>query len=557
MKRFQVIASLLLVLCLLLSVTPTARAESDDERFAGKSWDEIMEEFFQLYQVRAGYCGFGYKNLVTGEEHYHNGDMYLVTASMYKVPLNMIYADMVSKGELDWDTPIYGLPYETLMEGSIIDSNNAYAESLWLNIGNGSYRTYREIMAPYVGEDAATVDPKYYENNFHTPRQIIYALSLLYDNPDRFPRILDTMKRAEPENYFRYGEKRFEIAQKYGFLQEEFHTYVNDCGIVYTDEPIALVVFTDNTPMVMDMLTAYCTLMCDYAQYHAAEHRAMDKAMTAAAEGVGLSLTVSPAYEGSAEAAQTAAGADQGSPELFSFIGKAALAVLALLVLAGLMAAARSAGSRVLTVILGLLCALALAAAGLVNTSSAAVFHMEKGGNAPAEGPGPQAAAEAFFDDLESQNYAAALERLQSYSSLGLENDADNAADQAALTALRQSFSHEFTDEASISGRSAAQPVRLSYLDLDKLNEAYIAETRDTLRRMFDESGGRSLLESDGSFKAEAVRQAADTALNSVLSHTADYRSSVDTELSLVKRSGQWFLVGNDALDTALSGGRL
>ena len=35
------------------------------------------------------------------------------------------------------------------------------------------------------------------------------------------------------------------------------------------------------------------------------------------------------------------------------------------------------------------------------------------------------------------------------------------------------------------------------------------------------------------------------------------YRSSVDTELSLVKRSGQWFLVGNDALDTALSGGRL
>ena len=66
MKRFQVIASLLLVLCLLLSVTPTARAESDDERFAGKSWDEIMEEFFQLYQVRAGYCGFGYKNLVTG-----------------------------------------------------------------------------------------------------------------------------------------------------------------------------------------------------------------------------------------------------------------------------------------------------------------------------------------------------------------------------------------------------------------------------------------------------------------------------------------------------------
>ena len=75
------------------------------------------------------------------------------------------------------------------------------------------------------------------------------------------------MQRAEPTEYFKRNERRFNIAHKYGFLQDGYHLYMNDCGIAFTDDPILLVLFTDNVAHAYDVMTEFCTLMCDYAQY--------------------------------------------------------------------------------------------------------------------------------------------------------------------------------------------------------------------------------------------------------------------------------------------------
>ena len=135
MRQIKCLLCLLLALCVLLPALPAARAEApetpaegdagpapeteenilDDERFAGKTWDEVVDEFLRSWGTDPKNVAIGYYNTVTGEEHYVNADQYMVSASMYKVPLNMVFLDRLSRGEMDWDTNISGYPYEIVL----------------------------------------------------------------------------------------------------------------------------------------------------------------------------------------------------------------------------------------------------------------------------------------------------------------------------------------------------------------------------------------------------------------------------------------------------------
>ncbi len=66
-----------------------------------------------LDQITAGYC-----NLVTGEEHYINGDEYKTAASMYKLPLNMYFTDLIQSSQLDWDSYYPNVTYEYVRDSS-------------------------------------------------------------------------------------------------------------------------------------------------------------------------------------------------------------------------------------------------------------------------------------------------------------------------------------------------------------------------------------------------------------------------------------------------------
>ena len=60
--------------------------------------------------------------------------------------------------------------------------------------------------------------------------------------------------------FFNYHEQKYAVAHKYGYLSDPSYgkRYQNDCAIVYTDEPIAIVMFTDNSP---DSDNALCGLL--------------------------------------------------------------------------------------------------------------------------------------------------------------------------------------------------------------------------------------------------------------------------------------------------------
>ena len=261
MKAFKRILAAAAILCLMAALLPGAYA-ARDARFDGKTWEQVTQDFLQQAgATEMGKVGIGYYNTVTGEEQYLNADEYVTVGSVYKIPLNMLYCEMIANGEMTLTSEIYGISYETLLRGTIIDSNNDFAKILWDK--QGGYHIYRQKIAPYMGEDPDTVSWKFYENNFFTPRQMITCLRTLYENQERFPYLLDTLKEAEPNNYFRRDEQRYMIAHKYGFNNEGYHSYVADSGIVYTTDPFLLVVFTDNTPSAYDVIAQYAVLMCD------------------------------------------------------------------------------------------------------------------------------------------------------------------------------------------------------------------------------------------------------------------------------------------------------
>ena len=312
MKVLKTSLILLIVLALLLPLAPRAAAEDaelDDERFAGRTWQEIVDEFLAGHRAAPESVACGWCNTVTGEEQYHNGDQYMVSGSMYKVPMNMIFAEKVHNGEISWDTFVGGYRYEYALHATIVDSNNDVARGMWEYLGG--YQPYRHILAPYMGEDPDTVDEKFYENNFSTPRQMIYALELLQTESERFPRVIDEMLKAEPNKYFKVRDHEYDIAHKYGYYTEGAHLYLNDCAIIYTEEPMAVVIFTDTVVEPYKLLADYCDLMIDYTEYSTAARREAERI---AAEEAAIAALNSPTPAPEETAHPAAPGTDTPAP---------------------------------------------------------------------------------------------------------------------------------------------------------------------------------------------------------------------------------------------------
>lgn len=239
---------------------------AEDARFDGKSWEEITEDFLAERGVNTDRITIGYENLVSGESGYFQGDQYMVACSVYKVPLNMVLSERIYNGEMDFDTQIEGIPYSYIEEHSIVHSSNEMAEAAQRAFKD--YADYRAALCPLLGEDAETMDYNFFHRNVFTARQIIHCLKMLYADPERYPRVLDYMLIANPaDTLIASMREEYDVAHKYGFLEYEDHTYFNDTGIVYTEEPFALAVFTADLGAAARIIADYAALMCDYTNY--------------------------------------------------------------------------------------------------------------------------------------------------------------------------------------------------------------------------------------------------------------------------------------------------
>lgn len=565
MKRISHWAAALLSLCLLLSLLPAASADDEmDALYRDKTWDEVIDAFLKSYGTDSSAITLGYYNTVTGEEHYLNPDQYMVSASMYKVPLNMLFTERVHNGEMDWDTVICGYQYEKALEESIVHSNNDLSVNMlkW-TLGNGNWQEGRRALAPYMGLDPENVDYKFLENNYSTARQVISCLRLLYEENERFPRVIETMQRAEPHNYFKLREQRFNIGHKYGFLLTDWHLYMNDCGIAYTDDPILLVMFTDNVNKAYDVMTDYCTLMCDYAQYHTAERKAREaeeearrKAeeeeaarILASAEPVPTGESPEPTVSGEepmiGDIRRVESSPAPASPSVnrLPLLYGAVLAAGFLVASAALLIlAARCRRSALAPIVLALL---------LTLGGEAALFLPRM--SRPKGDPG-EAVVQAL-DAMEDGRWETAYSCLEGNSRLGLETPPDSQLGRALYDALRDHFRYRLYGECQRSGELAHQLVEFTYLDLERLRPALENETMSVLTdyarsRPLDEIYGE-----EGGYRQEVRQEATLEALARLLEHPEDYVTTTGIQLELRYRDEAWKLTaGNNLLKVLLGG---
>lgn len=540
MKLLKRILAAAALLCLLLYLSPAAFADNED-LYKNKTWDQVIEEFFQRYDVDEDGISLGYYNMVTGEEHYFNGDQYMVAGSMFKVPLNMCFTEKIHNDEMDWDTKIGSISYKTLLHDTIVHSSNDYAKILWQELGNGKYRTYREIIAPYMGEDPATVDEKYYENNFFTARQMIYCLRMLAGEPERFPGLIEAMQEAEPDEYFRRSEDRFDIAHKYGFLNTEYHLYMDDCAIAYTDDPIVFVMFTDNIERAYEVMAEYCTLMCDYTQYNTS--------LRLEAEALAKEAAATPAP--AIELVQPSASPEGNFPGSGGGIGAilAVAGVIAALLLA--VCAALRSGKRK-----NVRPGWAIAAAGLAAAAMLLSLVGVNAGTLVARAEGdPAAAATEFMDALMAGDYAAAYSHMAGYSGLGLENAPADAVGQKMYDALRESYAYELTGDCTVDKLEARQQLSFTYLDLTAMEEQVQEETLEQLKGIVQSRPKSQLYDENDNYLPEVAQEAYAAAVSAVLESAEEYYTTVGILLELEYSDEQWRVVPSPQLLKAVSGG--
>ena len=600
------LAALLLCLCLLAALVPAARAEDapaaeenpavevepaaetaaedssadaaeggePEEQGTPDDWETRLLLMLQEHNANPATVTAGYYNFATGEEHYYNGDEYRVSGSMYKVPLNMLFLDWVAEGKLTMDELISGYRYSELLEGTIINSDNDYARIMWDYAGatiqtdpaSTYYHRYRILIAPIMGEDPETVDDKYYENNFFTARQMITCLRQLYDGGSRYDRLIETMQRAEPDKYFKLREQRFNIAHKYGWYAEDPILYLNDCALCFTDDPIAIVLFTTGTENAYGVLADYCTLMCDYAQEKHAERVERERI-----EAEEIAAAAKRDQEEAARKAEeeklkpTPSAAEQQKPQetvpterpdkaaAKRELSAAPILALALIVGGCLAAiiwfAIRHRHSRL---------QLQYAIAAILLTAGACIVcfpGINSSGYVAASEEDPVDTVTLFFSALKDGDYNTADSCLANGASLGLGGDMPiDETHAAALEALKDSWDYRLLGSCSVEKTEAWQELQLQVLDFGKMEQDLQRATREQLLEMGRTMARSQIYDENGDYRPEAAGRAYDNAMTELLETPQNYYSSVGQRIQLTLTRDGWKIVPTRELVAALSG---
>jgi len=234
MRKFAI----LIVLCLLLAIPAMAYEIPTD--LSETSLHAEMEEFMDYYGLSEHNFSLSFYNTVTGESYSYNDQKIMTAASTFKLPLNMYFYELKQAGEItDEDfAQAGGLTLRDLQELSIVHSDDR-ATGVLLNYFP-TYYQYREAMRKYLTVEDDALDSMYYEGSYYNTSMMMDILKYLYENRADFEVLIQDMKDATQQGYFKEGIKDYEIAHKFGSLPSQN----NDVGIIYTPQPLLLAVYS-------------------------------------------------------------------------------------------------------------------------------------------------------------------------------------------------------------------------------------------------------------------------------------------------------------------------
>lgn len=244
------------------NITPESAALNEMQIFNDAELDSMVADFidrFSGYNVKPDRISFAYTYLATGETWFYNADTWYYSASMYKVPLMMILAQMEANGELTQESNLKGITLSYAEESILVYSNNDYAHLMLSYLGTD--QEAREMYKQFSPLPDDYYDPDFVDYSYFTVRFMNDVMTTLYNEPERFPNILDCLKRAQPVDYFHLcTDPELEIAQKYGSYNE----WNGTTGIIYLENPIILTVMMKNVERAEVVIGEAAKMFVDY-----------------------------------------------------------------------------------------------------------------------------------------------------------------------------------------------------------------------------------------------------------------------------------------------------
>lgn len=226
----------------------------DNSQYIDMSLAKDIEAYFQengIDHEKVAYC-------ITDLEHNIKYSMNekdeFIAASIYKLPLAMLYYDKVNEGEYTLDSTFtysgymhedagvissdYGIgsqvPLSDLLNDLIIYSDNDAGRILYENLGG--WKEYKEAMTKYTD----SISENYYTmDNVTTANTMNDVVTYLYDYKEDYKGLIKNMEEAEPGEYLD-RDTQLSMPQKYGM----YDSALNSVGFVECNTSYSIVVLT-------------------------------------------------------------------------------------------------------------------------------------------------------------------------------------------------------------------------------------------------------------------------------------------------------------------------
>lgn len=268
--RMRQLLGMLLAMAVMAGMVSRAYAEDlasvpENEVIHPDEIQMLFDRYVAENALSPDLISVGYIYTATGETWYHNEDRWYYSASLYKVPLMMLYAEREAKGELTQDSEIFGMPLSYIEDEVLTYSNNEIAYSMMLNLAEPAI--CRDMFRAYTSLPDEYFTWEFRAYSCFSARFMTEVMQTLYTSPERFPGIAERLKNAQPGHYFRLklDDCGIEIAQKYGnYHDEDGNDWNHTAGILYTPNPVILTVMTQYGGISELIISDLAKLFYDY-----------------------------------------------------------------------------------------------------------------------------------------------------------------------------------------------------------------------------------------------------------------------------------------------------
>ena len=226
----------------------------DNSQYIDMSLAKDIEAYFQengIDHEKVAYCTTDLEHNI---KYSMNEKDEFIAASIYKLPLAMLYYDKVNEGEYTLDSTFtysgymhedagvissdYGIgsqvPLSDLLNDLIIYSDNDAGHILYENLGG--WKEYKEAMTKYTD----SISENYYTmDNVTTANTMNDVVTYLYDHKEDYKGLIKNMEEAEPGEYLD-RDTQLSMPQKYGM----YDSALNSVGFVECNTSYSIVVLT-------------------------------------------------------------------------------------------------------------------------------------------------------------------------------------------------------------------------------------------------------------------------------------------------------------------------